>query len=349
MLSLAITSLALFGAAALAQERCDAPYPEVYCNTTEILAYQSSNCSAYHIFIARGSDEPYPGRLGNLTSEICRGIGEDCTFENIEYPAKSTAWGEEEWCKSAAKGAANGQAQVKAYAEKCSDSKLILLGYSQGASVTQDILGGGGGDVFQCTQDSNPAMDRETSPGSQVVAAVTFGAVARSKDQNFTVGKGVDYDGTRARTPEQLAALHKYDPVFLDYCHYGDPICAIGSQPVDVMAHLDYFYEHNDEVAKWVAGTAQGKSVSAPDGQSSSASASATASTSIRAPKATESGATPTSIGSATATGSAAEGSQTGSASNSASTGAGAALSAGDYVASVMVVIGVTLFSVALL
>lgn len=167
MLNLAITSLALFGAAALAQERCDAPYPKVYCNTTEILAYQSSECSAYHVFVTRGSDEPYPGRLGNLTSEICKGVGEDCTFENIEYPAKSTAWGKEEWCKSAAKGAANGQAQVKAYAEKCSDSKLILLGYSQGASVTQDILGGGGGAVFECTQDSNPALDRSSSPGSQ--------------------------------------------------------------------------------------------------------------------------------------------------------------------------------------
>lgn len=167
MLNLAFTSLAIFGAVALAQERCDAPYPNVYCNTTEILAYQSSDCSAYHIFIARGSDEPYPGRLGNLTSEVCKGIGEDCTFENIEYPAKSTAWGKEEWCKSASKGAANGQAQVKAYAEKCSDSKLILLGYSQGASVTQDILGGGGGAVFECTQDSNPAMDRSSSPGSQ--------------------------------------------------------------------------------------------------------------------------------------------------------------------------------------
>lgn len=168
MLNLAISSLALFGAVAFAQERCDAPYPTVYCNTTEILAFQSSDCSPYHVFLTRGSDEPYPGRLGNITSEICRELGDgDCTFENIEYPAKSTAWGQDEWCKSAGKGAANGQAQVKAYAEKCSHSKLILLGYSQGAAVTQDILGGGGGAVFQCTQDTNPALDRSSSPGSQ--------------------------------------------------------------------------------------------------------------------------------------------------------------------------------------
>lgn len=170
MLNLAVSSLAFFGAVAFAQQRCDAPYPEsgVYCNTTEILAFQSSDCSPYHVFIVRGSDEPYPGRLGNVTSEICKEIGNgDCTFENVEYPAKSTAWGKTEWCKSAGKGAVNGQAQLKAYAEKCSDSKLILLGFSQGAAVTQDILGGGGGAVFECTQDTNPALDRSSSPGSQ--------------------------------------------------------------------------------------------------------------------------------------------------------------------------------------
>ncbi|KAF1351527.1 alpha/beta-hydrolase [Lizonia empirigonia] len=262
MLNFALSSLALFGAVAFAQDRCDAPYPDVFCNTTEILAYQSDDCKPYHVFIVRGSDEPYPGRLGNLTSEICKEIGNNnCSFENVEYPAKSTAWGADEWCKSASKGAANGQAQVKAYAEKCSDAKLILLGFSQGAAVTQDILGGGGGQVFQCTQDTNPALDRSSSPGSNVFAAVTFGAVVRSKGQNFTVGEGVNYNGQRARTPEQLQALQKYSSVFLDYCHYGDPMCAVGSEPANVTAHLDYFLEHNEEVSKWIAGKAQGKAV----------------------------------------------------------------------------------------
>ena len=177
MLNLILSLLALFSAVVNAQDRCDAPFPNVYCNTTEVLAYQSSECSAYHVFIARGSDEPYPGRLGNVTSEICKKIGnDDCTFENIEYPAKSTAWGRAEWCKSTGKGAANGQAQVKAYAEKCSDSKLILLGFSQGGSVTQDIMGGGGGQVFECTQDTNEALDRSTSPGSQSMLNLAHGS-----------------------------------------------------------------------------------------------------------------------------------------------------------------------------
>jgi hypothetical protein len=162
--------LCLAAAATLvrAQDRCDAPYPNTFCNTTEILAYQTDDCRPYHVFIARGSDEPYPGRLGNLTQQICEKLGgtDDCGFENIEYPAKSTAWGAEEWCKSAAKGAANGQSQVKAHVEKCPDSKLIIVGLSQGASVVLDILGGGGGKVFECTQNDNPALDASSAPGS---------------------------------------------------------------------------------------------------------------------------------------------------------------------------------------
>jgi hypothetical protein len=86
----------------------------------------------------------------------------------------------------------------------------------------------------------------------KVVAAVTFGAVARSKNQNFTVSGGEKYDGMRARTPEQLTALSKYSDRLRDYCHPGDPICAVGSTPVVVMEHLNYFEKHNQEVVAWV-------------------------------------------------------------------------------------------------
>lgn len=160
--------LSLLASTILAQEdRCDVPYPNTYCNTTTITAFQSASCTPYHIFIARGSDEPYPGRLGNITSQICSNFGKNtCTFENIIYPAKSTAWGKDEWCKSAGKGAIAGQKQMREYSTKCPDSRLVLLGFSQGAAVAQDILGGGGGKVFECEQDVNPPLDPSVAPGS---------------------------------------------------------------------------------------------------------------------------------------------------------------------------------------
>ncbi|EDU49700.1 Cutinase domain containing protein [Pyrenophora tritici-repentis] len=251
--------LALISGASLAvaQQRCDVPSPGVYCNTTDILAYQTTDCKPFHIFVVRGSDEPYPGRLGNLTKQICDEIGgsDACGFENVEYPAKSTAWGQGVWCDSASKGAANGQAQMKDYNANCPDSKLIVLGFSQGGSVAQDMLSGGGGEVFACKQDMNPALD----PGlaAKVVAAATFGAVVRSRDQDFTVGQGVNYDGTSPRAPDHLKALNTFSDRFLDYCHYGDPICAVGSLPASVEEHLNYFVKHNAQVIEWVAAMAK--------------------------------------------------------------------------------------------
>lgn len=277
-------ALALIAATALAQERCDAPSPTIFCNTTEILQYKTQDCRPFHVFVTRGSDEPYPGRLGNLTKEICSAIGgEDCGYEDVEFPAKSTAWGTDEWCKSAGKGASNGQAQMKAFSKKCPNSKLILLGFSQGASVAQDILGGGGGQVFACEQDVNPALDASSAPGSNIIAAATFGAVIRSRDQNFTIGDGVNFDGRRARTPEQLKGLNQYSNVLRDYCHFGDPMCAVGSTPEDVYVHLNYFFEHNAEVTKWVADQAKaskdGKATPAQSGSTGNTNSSENGST----------------------------------------------------------------------
>jgi hypothetical protein len=301
-LPLLVTTMA--GSLVLAQQRCDAPSPGIYCNSTEILAYHSDDCKPFHIFVARGSDEPYPGRLGNLTSNICAAIGGsgDCGYEDVEFPAKSSAWGQTAWCDSATKGAKSGQDQMKAYSQKCPDSKLIVLGFSQGASVAQDMLGGGGGPVFACEQDTNPALDATSAPGSNVVAAVTFGAVVRSRDQNFTVGRGVNYDGTSARSPEHLQGLNAYADVLLDYCHYGDPICAVGSEPQDVNEHLNYFLQHNEEVVKWVSGMAKASGDDVSAKPSKPVISQSPSSTSVLAkPAATSSGsATPSPIATAT-------------------------------------------------
>ncbi|OAL54728.1 alpha/beta-hydrolase [Pyrenochaeta sp. DS3sAY3a] len=333
-LSLSLSLLAV----AYAQERCDAPYPNVYCNTTEILQYQTQDCRPFHVFISRGSDEPYPGRLGNITHEICAAIGgEDCGFENVEYPAKSTAWGKDEWCKSAGKGAASGQAQMKAFSEKCPDSKLILLGFSQGAAVAQDILGGGGGHVFECDQAINPALDASTAPGKNVIAAVTFGAVVRSRDQNFTIGDTKNYDGKRARTPEQLKGLNQYADVLLDYCHYGDPMCAVGSTPEDVYVHLNYFEQHNDEVVRWVSGMAKASGDVSNDNRPSKPSSPQSSATSHVAKPAASPTAAPSS---STTDNSEAQASQTTNATgNGNTTGAASGLMASANVAALVVVL----------
>jgi hypothetical protein len=161
----AVVGLALIWCAGLqgVLAQCGPNYP---CINEETLDFETSDCQSYHIFVVRGSDSSYPGHLGELIRLTCKGLNESCGYENVIYPANSSFSGPEMWCNSAATGASNGQAQIREYAEKCPDAKLMVFGFSQGGSVALDIVGGGGGPAFECVQADNGPLDRSEVPGS---------------------------------------------------------------------------------------------------------------------------------------------------------------------------------------
>ena len=126
-------------------------------------ATNDPSCEDVHIFLSRGWKEPYPGRQGALAGAICSGLP-SCGYEDIQYENPDGS----DFCVAVAEGARNGIAQLQAYAAKCPQSKLVLSGYSQGAFVAANILGGGGG-AFSggCTVDSNAPIDIASGAGSQ--------------------------------------------------------------------------------------------------------------------------------------------------------------------------------------
>lgn len=87
-----------------------------------------AGCSSVRVFIARGTDEPYPGRQGALADAICA-KSEDpnsCAYEDIVYPA-----GFDTYCDSAYAGVTGGTQQITDYVAECPESKVVLTGYSQ--------------------------------------------------------------------------------------------------------------------------------------------------------------------------------------------------------------------------
>ena len=120
-------------------------------------------CDEVHFFLARGNNEPYPGRQGMLVEATCNGLA-SCGYEDLYYSALYTDLS----CQTTYDGSIAGHKQMTAYAEKCPNSKIILAGYSQGGQIAGDILGGGGGVSFNgCVQPDTPALDPETSPGNK--------------------------------------------------------------------------------------------------------------------------------------------------------------------------------------
>ncbi|KAH4133238.1 hypothetical protein HBH47_007130 [Parastagonospora nodorum] len=164
--------------------------------------------------------------------------------------------GGERWCISAHEGAMNGAEQMRNYTARCPDSHLIVMGFSQGGSVQLDVLGGGGGELWGCQQEENPAMDINSAP---VVAAAIFGATRRSGNQNFTFGGGEISNGGAPRSTQQNAGLQPYANAgrLREYCQPRDPICAPQTENKDMSFHLDYFDKWGTEAADWVVSKAR--------------------------------------------------------------------------------------------
>ncbi|KAI1101409.1 carbohydrate esterase family 5 protein [Jackrogersella minutella] len=209
------------------------------------LADRQTACDDVHFFLARGTTEPYPGSLTALVDAVCEGLS-SCGYEAIIYPATF-----EDYCGSAYGGVVNGTAQITAYAESCPDAKLVLSGYSQGAEIAGDMLGGGGGAIPNqgCTQPTSEPLSPDVSPGSKIVATTLFGDVRHTPSQSYNVGTGAAGSGILPRSGAGLEALNKFSDSLHSWCFVDDPVCAGGA---DFMAHIRYFDESISDAAAWV-------------------------------------------------------------------------------------------------
>ncbi|KAH8168608.1 cutinase domain-containing protein [Sarocladium implicatum] len=244
---------------------------------SSIVAQQTTTeCSSVHIFLAKGNNEPYPGRQGQLVTAICSGL-DDCDYEDVQWQNML----EDEYCGAVEEGAVNGAAQIKAYNKRCPDTKLVLSGYSQGAQTIGDILGGGGGTFFQgCQQKSNPPLEGSSDAGKMIVAAMVFGDTRHTAKQSYNYLTGASKDGLFPRPSDQLSGLNEYADVLRNWCVETDPICAQGEV---VETHLNYFDIYSDEAGAWVremVDEASGGETSSKSSSSSSAASTKTSSSS---------------------------------------------------------------------
>ncbi|KAH0841233.1 carbohydrate esterase family 5 protein [Fonsecaea pedrosoi] len=220
-------------------------------SASKVLAQVCTPCEDVHFFLARGNNEPYPGRQGDLVAATCDHVA-NCGYEDLIYSALYTDLS----CQTTYDGTIAGFMQMTAYADRCPNSKLILAGYSQGAQIVTDILGGGGGVSFNgCIQPSTPPLDPTTSPGNRLSAVITFGNTRHTANQPYNYGNGSSRDGLFPRSGDMLTALDAYAAITRDWCLDVDPICANNSNGI-VASHLGYYNVYSDEAAAWIKSVA---------------------------------------------------------------------------------------------
>ncbi|KAK7927328.1 hypothetical protein PG985_004326 [Apiospora marii] len=244
-LSFSGAAAALLSASAVAQAAV-APTP------ADLQARQSTGtgkCTDVHVFLAKGNNEPYPGRQGELVNAICKGY-DSCDYEDVVMQNMLP----DPYCDSVHEGGANTVTQIIAYNKKCPDSKLVLSGYSQGAHVVGDALSGGGGVFFEgCVEKPVIPLDPKSDAGKALAAVLTFGDTRHSANQPGNYQSGAGASGLYPRPGDQLDKLAAFADRHRDYCVGTDPICASADpKNPDAMAHLSYFEKFTGEAAKWV-------------------------------------------------------------------------------------------------
>ncbi|WQF85296.1 Putative cutinase/acetylxylan esterase, alpha/Beta hydrolase [Colletotrichum destructivum] len=202
-------------------------------------------CSAVHVLLVRGTNEPYPGLQQPIAEAVCAGW--DCTWASVEYPAVFRP----SYCASVEGGVANTLRAVTDYATRCPDSRIVLSGFSQGGQVVGDLLGGGGGEFVSqnCVQEANEGISSETFPGNHIAAALVWGSPRHVANQSYNLLVGARLQSGFPREGAQLASLNRWSSILRDYCNFDDPACAQGTS---WDAHENYGLKYAEDAAQFV-------------------------------------------------------------------------------------------------
>lgn len=174
-LSTSILSLATLSHA-LVLPRADCSNITCVASSSSSTASASAGAGAAHIIVTRASTEAEgPGILAAVADAVISACpGSDLAYN--PYPALL-----DPYLASEAEGVGNLTELVTTYQACCPDSKMVLMGYSQGAQVTADFLCGTSETGFNAT----PAYAAEVADAREFLTPTDLRPAYR-----FWMGKG---------------------------------------------------------------------------------------------------------------------------------------------------------------
>ncbi|MFC8383524.1 cutinase family protein [Nocardia sp. NPDC057272] len=194
-------------------------------------------CAEVRVITVRGTLEPQFGSLllTPLAWRIAQESGRHTTVTELDYPASRES-------DSAVRGTANLTALLNTTAATCPDQQLVLLGYSQGASV------------IGATLRERTALTAQAA--ARIDAIALFGSPLFNGAEPYNRGS---YDPALSGTrPLRTGALAEFADRLRDYCNTGDRVCqggdpAAGFGNALTYGHVAYFVnDTRDQAAAFV-------------------------------------------------------------------------------------------------
>jgi acetylxylan esterase len=238
------TKLRRFGAGVLASAAGVLAFSAVAAAPAHAVA-SSSGCAAVSIITARASTEqPGEGITGALAQAIQTDSKQTVSRASVSYPATL-----QNYASSSLQGIQALTSQLTSLVQSCPSTKVVLLGYSQGAHVVLDVLGGGqGGSLGTATAPISSSI------GSHVTAVATFGDPRHVTGQAFDLGTATR-NGQFPRSSTQLNVLAGYASRIQAYCDANDTFCANGNS---LQVHLTYLNRYQTQAENFVLGKVGG-------------------------------------------------------------------------------------------
>ncbi|RAQ45503.1 hypothetical protein AFGD_005909 [Aspergillus flavus] len=217
-------------------------------------ASQPSPCVKVHLIVARQSTAwPGEGRMKELADHIKQQLPSSDS-EALQYPAYGDIW---RYRSSVFTGDKAMVTAITTYTSRCPDSKIGLLGYSQGAHIIGDILCGS---IVEREIPAKPPI--EDYLGLQLSLRFQWGILHLSLVFHMTSGQartpGFDYL-LRAKATTNIqgqkfprvnnTVCTKYDSIRRSYCDDGDIYCASG---IWFGVHRRYVAKYKDDATRFV-------------------------------------------------------------------------------------------------
>jgi hypothetical protein len=205
------------------------------------VASSGTGCAQVSIVTARASTEAAgEGITGNLVTAVVNASKQTVSRASVSYPATL-----QNYNSSSLQGIQAATTQITNLVNSCPNTKVVLMGYSQGAHVMLDVLGGGqGGSLGTAT------APLASNIASHVVAVATFGDPRHVPGQSFDLGTSTK-NGRFPRSQTQLNVLAGFASRIAAWCDANDQFCDSGNS---LQVHLSYLNRYQTAAQNFVIG-----------------------------------------------------------------------------------------------